>query len=81
MFHAGAGHLVEDAVEALVRDLTTSPGVLQREVKDGRCKPYSFSGMQKSVQRMRKAFGLPTQFTLDGLPARRDDEDGKSGAS
>ncbi len=29
-------------------------------------KPYSFSGMQKIVQRMRKEIGLPLTFTLDG---------------
>jgi len=28
-------------------------------------KPYSFSGMQKIVQRMRKEIGLPSTFTLD----------------
>jgi hypothetical protein len=28
-------------------------------------KPYSFSGMQKIVQRMRKKIGLPAEFTLD----------------
>ncbi|WP_316205817.1 hypothetical protein [Bradyrhizobium sp. SZCCHNS1012] len=28
-------------------------------------KPYSFSGMQKIVQRMRKEIGLPPTFTLD----------------
>lgn len=28
-------------------------------------KPYSFSGMQKIVQRMRKDIGLPKEFTLD----------------
>ncbi|WP_342727321.1 hypothetical protein AAFG07_11235 [Bradyrhizobium sp. B097] len=28
-------------------------------------KPYSFSGMQKIVQRMRKEIGLPEEFTLD----------------
>ena len=28
-------------------------------------KPYSFSGMQKIVQRMRKEIGLPVEFTLD----------------
>ena len=28
-------------------------------------RPYSFSGMQKIVQRMRKDIGLPKEFTLD----------------
>jgi hypothetical protein len=35
------------------------------QVDDGVSKPYSFSGMQKIVQRMRKAIGLPAEFTLD----------------
>jgi hypothetical protein len=41
-----------------------SPMIL-REVEAGKFKPYSFSGMQKIVQRMRKEIGLPTYFTLD----------------
>ena len=36
-----------------------------REVEEGKSKPYSFSGMRKIVQRMRKAIGLPVEFTLD----------------
>lgn len=28
-------------------------------------RPFSFSGMQKIVQRMRKDIGLPQEFTLD----------------
>jgi hypothetical protein len=36
-----------------------------REVDPGVSKPYSFSGMQKIVQRMRKEIGLPVEFTLD----------------
>jgi hypothetical protein len=47
--------------EAAVRG---SPTVL-REVEVGKSKPYSFSGMQKIVQRMRKDVGLPVEFTLD----------------
>jgi hypothetical protein len=41
-----------------------SPMIL-REVESGKFKPYSFSGMQKIVQRMRKEIGLPGYFTLD----------------
>ena len=41
-----------------------SPMIL-REVEGGKFKPYSFSGMQKIVQRMRKEIGLPNYFTLD----------------
>jgi hypothetical protein len=39
--------------------------MILREVEDGKAKPYSFSGMQKIVQRMRREIGLPTKFTLD----------------
>ena len=39
--------------------------MILREVEDGKAKPYSFSGMQKIVQRMRKEIGLPVEFTLD----------------
>ena len=39
--------------------------MILREVEDGKFKPYSFSGMQKIVQRMRKEIGLPVHFTLD----------------
>ena len=34
--------------------------MILREVEDGKSKPYSFSGMQKIVQRMRKEIGLPS---------------------
>lgn len=39
--------------------------MILREVEEGKAKPYSFSGMQKIVQRMRKEIGLPNEFTLD----------------
>jgi hypothetical protein len=39
--------------------------LILREVEEGVSKQYSFSGMQKIVQRMRKEIGLPTIFTLD----------------
>lgn len=39
--------------------------MILREVDAGKSKPYSFSGMQKIVQRMRKEIGLPDHFTLD----------------
>jgi hypothetical protein len=39
--------------------------MILREVDDGKAKPFSFSGMQKIVQRMRKEIGLPSNFTLD----------------
>jgi hypothetical protein len=41
-----------------------SPMIL-REVDEGVSKPYSTGGMQKIVQRMRKALDLPAAFTLD----------------
>jgi hypothetical protein len=39
--------------------------MILRVVEEGVSKPYSFSGMQKIVQRMRKEVGLPSIFTLD----------------
>jgi hypothetical protein len=39
--------------------------MILRQVEDGKAKPYSFSEMQKIVQRMRRAIGLPVEFTLD----------------
>ncbi len=39
--------------------------MILREVAEGKSKPFSFSGMQKIVQRMRKKIGLPQEFTLD----------------
>jgi hypothetical protein len=39
--------------------------MILREIEHGKSKPYSFSGMQKIVQRMRKEVGLPKEFTLD----------------
>jgi hypothetical protein len=52
--------------EAVLSHLTRrgTPMIL-RDVEDGKSKPYSFSGMQKIVQRMRKKIGLPEEFTLD----------------
>jgi hypothetical protein len=55
-----------DDAEAILAKLTRRgiPMIL-REVKEGISKPFSFSGMQKIVQRMRKDIGLPATFTLD----------------
>jgi hypothetical protein len=52
--------------EAVLSNLTRRgiPMIL-REVEEGKSKPYSFSGMQKIVQRMRKEIGLPVEFTFD----------------
>ncbi|MCK1578581.1 hypothetical protein IVB03_03025 [Bradyrhizobium sp. 168] len=55
----------EDA-EAVLAGLTRlGVPMILREVDKGVSKPYSFSGMQKIVQRMRKEIGLPSIFTLD----------------
>jgi hypothetical protein len=39
--------------------------MILRGIEEGKSKSYSFSGMQKIVQRMRKDIGLPVEFTLD----------------
>jgi hypothetical protein len=39
--------------------------MILREVEEGVSKPYSFSGLQKIVRRMRKEIALPAKFTLD----------------
>ncbi len=39
--------------------------MILREIGDGKAKPYSFSGMQKIVQRMRKKLEMPATFTFD----------------
>ena len=39
--------------------------MILREIDEDKFKPFSFSGMQKIVQRMRKELALPTYFTLD----------------
>jgi hypothetical protein len=55
----------EDAEAVLSHLSRRGIPMILREVEEGKSKPYSFSGMQKIVQRMRKAIGLPTEFTLD----------------
>jgi hypothetical protein len=55
----------EDAEEVLSHLTRSGIPMVLREVEEGKSKPYSFSGMQKIVQRMRKAIGLPVEFTLD----------------
>ena len=39
--------------------------MILQEADEGKFKPFSFSGMQKIVQRMRKELKRPTCFTLD----------------
>jgi hypothetical protein len=55
-----------EEAERILSNLTRRgvPMIL-RAVEEGVSKPYSFSGMQKIVQRMRKELGLPAFFTLD----------------
>lgn len=55
----------EDAETVLAKLTRRGIPMILREVGDGVAKPYSFSGMQKIVQRMRKEIGLPASFTLD----------------
>jgi hypothetical protein len=55
----------EEAEEVLSRLSRRGTPMILREVKEGVAKPYSFSGMQKIVQRMRREIGLPDTFTLD----------------
>ena len=55
----------EDAEAILANLKRRGIPMILREVEEGVFKPYSFSGMQKIVQRMRKDIGLPATFTLD----------------
>jgi hypothetical protein len=63
----------EEAEGILAKLTRRGVPLILREVKGRKCsveirslsKPYSFSGMQKIVQRMRKEIGLPALFTLD----------------
>jgi hypothetical protein len=55
----------EDAEAVLAKLKRRGIPMILREVEEGKSKPYSFSGMQKIVQRMRKEIGLPEEFTLD----------------
>jgi hypothetical protein len=55
----------EEAEGVLAKLARRGVPMILREVEDGVSKPYSFSGMQKIVQRMRKAIGLPKEFRLD----------------
>jgi hypothetical protein len=55
----------EEAESILAKLTRRGIPMILREVEEGISKPYSFSGMQKIVQRMRKEIGLPAVFTLD----------------
>ncbi|MGH6780378.1 MAG: hypothetical protein ACRECL_20565, partial [Bradyrhizobium sp.] len=55
----------ESAEEVLAKLQRRGLPMILREVEEGKSKPFSFSGMQKIVQRMRKKLQLPAYFTLD----------------
>jgi hypothetical protein len=55
----------EDAEKVLSHLKRRGIPMILRQIEEGKAKPFSFSGMQKIVQRMRKDIGLPTEFTLD----------------
>jgi hypothetical protein len=55
----------EDAEAVLSHLHKRGTPMILREVDEDKFKPFSFSGMQKIVQRMRKELGLPPSFTLD----------------
>ncbi len=55
----------EDAEAVLSHLKKRGTPMILREVDEDKFKPFSFSGMQKIVQRMRKELGLPLSFTLD----------------
>jgi hypothetical protein len=60
------GYLKRLGVPLILREVL--PATDKRHVKpdaEAFAKPYSFSGMQKIVQRLRKDIGLPPEFTLD----------------
>ena len=63
-------HPLEDANVKFYDDAGQVLALLPRRgvsmiLREGKAKPFSFSGMQKIVQRMRKEIGLPLTFTLD----------------
>jgi hypothetical protein len=55
----------EDAEAVLSHLKKRGTPMILREIDEDKFKPFSFSGMQKIVQRMRKELALPTYFTLD----------------
>jgi hypothetical protein len=55
----------EDAEAVLSHLKKRGTPMILREVDEDKFKPFSFSGMQKIVQRMRKELALPAYFTLD----------------
>ena len=54
-----------DAEEVLAHLPRRGIPMVLREVEDGKSKPFAFSTMQHTVQRMRRKLGLPEYFTFD----------------
>jgi len=61
----GVDKFYEEAEEVLARLPQRGVPMILRQVRDGVSKTYSFSAMEKIVQKMRKDLGLPSTFTLD----------------
>lgn len=61
----GVVRFYEDAEAVLGRLPCRGVPLILRQVRDGITKPFSFSGMQKIVHKMRVKLGLPATFTLD----------------
>lgn len=55
----------EEAEEILSHLTKRGTPMILRAVDEDTSKPYSFSGMQKIVQRVRKALEMSSKFTLD----------------
>jgi hypothetical protein len=62
---SGGGQCSPPAEEILSHLKRRGIPMILRGIEDGKSKSYSFSGMQKIVQRMRKEIGLPVESTLD----------------
>jgi hypothetical protein len=61
----GVVKFYDDAEEVLATLPRRGISMILRQTRSGVCKPYSFGGMQKIVQRMRRSLELPSTFTLD----------------
>ena len=61
----GVVKFYDDAEAILAKLPRRGLPIILRQVREGVAKPYSFSGMEKIVQKMRKELGLPPVFTLD----------------
>ncbi|OKO70336.1 hypothetical protein AC628_31050 [Bradyrhizobium sp. NAS96.2] len=59
------GKLTRRGVPMILREIVPRQRRASDDDQKSVSKPYSFSGMQKIVQRMRKDIGLPKEFTLD----------------